>query len=157
MATAVVLGKTCTKCKRRQPLALFSPDRRYPKMLQSHCKPCKALGEKERRVRDGDRIRALDRERLRRNPEAKRAKDRKSKYGLSPAEFTAMLVAQDHRCAICRVDFSRVARGANIDHCHETGRVRALLCGPCNRGLEPIERPGFAEAARAHLDKYRSE
>lgn len=55
---------------------------------------------------------------------------RLSKRGISEDEFTALFDAQDGRCGICGR-----RRSLDIDHCHESGEVRGLLCGPCNRGI----------------------
>jgi hypothetical protein len=53
-------------------------------------------------------------------------------YGLSLEEYEAMLEAQDHVCAICGgPDSRRLA----VDHCHETERIRGLLCHKCNTAL----------------------
>jgi Recombination endonuclease VII len=62
--------------------------------------------------------------------EAGRAR-RLKRYGLTLADFDAMLEAQNGLCAVCGV---RPARTLNIDHCHETGDVRGLLCSGCNTG-----------------------
>jgi hypothetical protein len=53
------------------------------------------------------------------------------RYGLSRADFDAMAAAQDGECALCR----KVPRKLHVDHCHETGRVRGLLCPRCNTAL----------------------
>lgn len=56
------------------------------------------------------------------------------RYGLTTAQYDQMLDRQDGRCAICRRQ-PRTKRLA-VDHDHETGHVRGLLCDRCNRGLE---------------------
>lgn len=54
------------------------------------------------------------------------------RYGLTPEQYDAMLAEQDGRCAVCRCTSSR---RLHVDHCHETGRVRGLLCFNCNSAL----------------------
>ena len=48
-----------------------------------------------------------------------------------------MLDKQDRRCAICKTNDpkSKNERGWAVDHCHKTGKVRGVLCSPCNAGL----------------------
>lgn len=55
-----------------------------------------------------------------------------SKYGLLPGEYLAMEQNQFGRCAICG---QTPKRGLVVDHDHETGDVRGLLCFSCNSGL----------------------
>lgn len=43
-----------------------------------------------------------------------------------------MLAQQDGRCAICREQHEHLL---HVDHCHKSGRTRALLCRGCNNGL----------------------
>lgn len=60
----------------------------------------------------------------------------RSKYGISLAEYQALHEAQEGRCAICRRPETRTVRGRvqrlSVDHCHQTGRIRGLLCHTCN-------------------------
>ena len=56
------------------------------------------------------------------------------KHGLSLSDFDRMLKLQNGVCAIC----SRPPIGKtrlSIDHEHSSGKVRGLLCDPCNRAL----------------------
>jgi len=94
------------------------------------------------------------------NPEKIRVKNRRfrlrSKYGLSILQVDAMMVAQDHRCAICRTSFD-VARPC-VDHCHATGKIRAILCSPCNIGLGAFrDRPDLLDAAQLYLESFNKE
>lgn len=53
-------------------------------------------------------------------------------YGLAPGEYAALLATQGGKCAICGRASGKTRRLA-VDHDHETGEVRGLLCKPCNR------------------------
>ena len=53
-----------------------------------------------------------------------------AKYGLSAAEVEAMREAQGGVCAICRT-----APAVHVDHDHETGSIRGMLCFSCNAAL----------------------
>lgn len=61
------------------------------------------------------------------------------RYRIRLPEFMRMLDEQDHRCAICHVDFevgSKAKTGPNkpvVDHCHDQGHVRGILCHACNK------------------------
>lgn len=62
------------------------------------------------------------------------------KLNCTPALYNEMLEAQNYKCAICDKDYShktckdKKAKLA-VDHSHETGEIRGLLCMTCNRGL----------------------
>lgn len=53
------------------------------------------------------------------------------KYGITTADYLGMLEAQRGRCGICYRRYEMLV----IDHDHETGEVRGLLCSGCNTGL----------------------
>lgn len=66
----------------------------------------------------------------------------KQDYGLTPEEYDELLAAQGGVCAICRQPETTTDPRSQrpyvrlpVDHCHETGRVRGLLCHRCNRAI----------------------
>jgi hypothetical protein len=58
----------------------------------------------------------------------------RNRYGISLEQYEILLEVQDHKCAICK-DECLSGRNLAVDHCHESGRVRGLLCVNCNIGL----------------------
>ena len=58
-------------------------------------------------------------------------------YGSGVADYDRMFEEQEGRCAICGGTDSRSSRTEHffVDHCHETGQVRGLLCAGCNVGI----------------------
>lgn len=73
-------------------------------------------------------------------------------YGMKPGEFAAMLAAQGGVCAICRRPPADFRVSFAVDHCHETGAVRGILCFPCNSGMGALgDDPDRLEVAAAYL------
>ena len=67
---------------------------------------------------------------------ASRKSHLKKTYGLTIEEYENMFIEQEGRCAICGSEDSfSSSPHFHVDHCHTTGNVRGLLCGPCNQGL----------------------
>lgn len=52
------------------------------------------------------------------------------KYGISESQYRALLDHHQGRCGICDKE-----RPLVVDHNHDTGKVRGLLCHPCNKAL----------------------
>lgn len=78
------------------------------------------------------------------------------KFGITVEQFDAALAAQGGRCAICDTD-NPGTRTWHVDHCHETKRVRGLLCKSCNHGLGLFrDNPGTLLAAERYLQSHRS-
>lgn len=89
--------------------------------------------------KDGARIcRACGRrkqsEYRKRDPLAQVWRQRRHRYGIEREAYEAMLADQGGVCAICGRDEKLV-----IDHDHETGEIRGLLCHRCNFALGAVE------------------
>ena len=146
--------KQCSECKK---------EGRGPKPLSDFCKGSDKDGLQSM---CREHTRAYNRAWVKKNPEKNRAKgarfrkvspvayramslraNLKRSYGITVADYDAMFVAQEGKCAICECllvsqsDTSREFKGhppndvGRVDHCHATGRIRGLLCFSCNVGL----------------------
>jgi hypothetical protein len=72
-------------------------------------------------------------------------------YGITPERYTEMFSEQESRCAICRTDVPS-GKGWHLDHDHDTGQARGILCHRCNLGLGNFkDNPATLEAAIAYL------
>lgn len=70
--------------------------------------------------------------------EAERKRKRLVNYNLTAEGFNALWLEQKGQCAICNVSLVPKGRSANsavVDHNHDTGEVRGILCRPCNSGI----------------------
>jgi DNA-directed RNA polymerase subunit RPC12/RpoP len=132
--------KVCSKCGELKPASEYHEEsNRYG--LQAWCKQCNLQRNREWRERNREHVRAYAQHKYRQgDPLARRLiawrSELKRRYGLTPEQYEAMLVAQDYRCAICGTEsFTDCNRRALVDHDHETGEIRGLLCNRCNGGL----------------------
>ncbi|RPE45190.1 recombination endonuclease VII [Streptomyces sp. Ag109_O5-1] len=72
----------------------------------------------------------------------------KRKYGLTEVERDALIASQRGVCCICLS-----APAAHVDHCHETGRVRGVLCFSCNAALGQFkDQPEVIRRAAAYVE-----
>lgn len=87
-------------------------------------------------------------------PDAQRERHLKHRYGITPEERDALWLKQDGRCAACDVELVH-DRSTHLDHCHATGRVRALLCRPCNLTLGQVrESPEHLRKLAAYAETH---
>ena len=54
-------------------------------------------------------------------------------------EYEALLIQQDFKCAGCQKHESEFKRALHVDHCHQTGKIRGLLCHRCNVAIGALD------------------
>jgi hypothetical protein len=93
------------------------------------------------------------------NPDYYKNADLKKNYGVTLDWYREQHVKQGGFCAICNKPETTVIRGKPVslavDHCHDTGKVRALLCTACNRGIGMLKHDrDLLQKAIAYLETY---
>jgi hypothetical protein len=129
--------KTCPKCKISKRLTDFFKDNRKKLGVRSRCKKCceeETASWRQRNRSDYNNYAAAWRAK---NPEKQHASEIKRRYKLSIEQYNAMLVIQGMKCKICSKQHDHALKRGRlyVDHDHQTGAVRGLLCGACNSGL----------------------
>lgn len=129
------------------------PERVRESQKSYYARNREAQKEKNRRYRETNRERIrLNTLRYReRHPTSQRDRDLRTKYGITVGQYEDMLLFQGQRCAICHT--VRSARLLHVDHDHDTGQVRGLLCVRCNTFLGYIETMGLLAEAMGYLRK----
>lgn len=140
--------KTCSVCNEQKPADMFGIDHRNggPKY---RCKECDTHKQREWRRNKPD----YEKERYARFKPQTRERHLVRKYGVDLPTYSAMLRAQDGRCAICGAAEAEQFKGVlHVDHCHDTGEVRGLLCRGCNHMLGVVkDDPEVLQKAIAYL------
>jgi CRISPR/Cas system-associated protein Cas10 (large subunit of type III CRISPR-Cas system) len=111
-------GRVCTFCMHYKEWAEFAKDKDRPFGYRPVCKECRRKDQLKRYC-----------------PTKERAKELKKKYGITMEQYDEMLVAQHHGCKICGVSPEEHGKNLAVDHCHDTGQIRGLLCSYCNTAI----------------------
>jgi len=109
--------RTCSKCKREFP-ATREHFHKKGNGLRSWCKECC-----RERNKDPKRIAWT------------KNRDLMKLYGITLDDYNKMFAEQDGKCFICGTHVCSTGRALAVDHDHETGKVRGLLCANCNTAL----------------------
>jgi hypothetical protein len=143
--------KRCKTCGEVKPLVEFYAAKGMRDGRRNDCKSCNLAAKKVRyaanpqrhidrvrawQVENSERYNAYQRER-RQRPEIKQREREghlRRKFGITNEDYESMLAAQGGRCAICRRE-PNPKISLHVDHDHETGTVRGLLCVRCNNGI----------------------
>ena len=112
--------KICATCSKKLPFSSFSKNVSTPDNLSRYCRECCAVRKKKHKKIERNGV-------LKRN------------YGITLDDYNEILIKQNHVCAICGGEETLIIKGKNrdlaVDHNHETGKVRGLLCSKCNTAI----------------------
>lgn len=160
------MSKACTKCKETKLFAEFYKSRSNSG-YRSWCKQCTLEKDKERYHSNPEykdsKIGKL-RHKWNTDPEAwskrqltVRKSHLKRHYGMTLQQYQDLFDGQGGCCAICGEHHENVPhKQLMVDHCHETGKVRQLLCDLCNTALGKFrDKPELLDKAAAYLRKHR--
>jgi len=153
----------CPQCQISKPITEFHKRRNRPKGFRLPCKKCAnraavAKWKAGKKIKKPPAVSVYNRytssEKGKRTLFCYRLK---YAYGITIEQYEEMLALQNHQCAICATDFASLERRPCIDHCHETGVVRGLLCGNCNSALGKFkDSPEMLQRAMEYLLKHKA-
>ncbi len=109
--------QTCTRCDKEKPIEAFSKKREW---VDTRCKKCRNTLLKRWHLK---------------NPDYKRRSSLKNKFGITLEKYNEIFLSQKGCCRICGRHQSTQKKALAVDHNHESGEIRALLCQNCNVGL----------------------
>lgn len=150
------MKKFCYTCRKRKDVSQFYRDKRAKDGLQGYCKLCCKNTMKARYAADPDKFKAGQRRWLKENPEKAavvRMRAQAKRLGVTVEAIQAVNAACTTKCMICRKPWKPGTRKLDVDHCHNTKRVRGVLCGNCNTGLGKFkDDPALLQAAIDYLN-----
>jgi len=133
--------KVCTKCGVRKERSEYHKDSSRNDGIGAYCKECKLKTNNSWRKANPEEMK-----------QSQRRTRRKREYGVTREDYEIMLVNQNNECAICK---NSIGYEASVDHDHQTGKVRGLLCGKCNSGIGLLQdNPEILRSAAKYLDQY---
>lgn len=145
----------CRACGVEKPDEAFRVRKESGKR-RTECDECFKRLMRERYQADPEPRKAKIREYQAANPEKVRAWSRRNRpqqrrrqvYGMDRAAWDALVIAHGGCCAICGDQLVK----PHIDHCHQTGAIRGLLCSACNTGIGLLrDDPALLHSAIAYL------
>ena len=129
--------KKCTKCKETKKIDEFYTSKQKIDGLNPWCKRCK-LDQNKQYAKNPEvaaRKKAWREKYNLSTTDLRKFSRMKRLYGVNFEEYMEMMDSQNGKCAICKDKLIMKRRGIHIDHCHNTDKVRGLLCKSCNAGL----------------------
>ena len=114
--------KTCKLCleeKSTDDFYSFYDKWSNKKYVGARCKPCHQQYKRDSATTARNR----------------KAEKLQLRYGLTFEQWEQMRENENFSCMICGINEDEMGRKLDVDHCHSSGKVRGLLCNPCNNML----------------------
>lgn len=133
------MEKICNVCKKSKPLSKFNKVAKGKYGVYAKCKLC--CKEKQRIYREANPERTKEiqtqskEKRKREKPNDKFYNFIRAEFNMTPEEYETIRINQNFKCALCDRPESEFKKRLHLDHCHNSNKVRGLLCPKCNMGL----------------------
>jgi len=140
--------KTCKVCGIRKPIEEFYKSLKW---YQSYCKDCQSAFTKLWRRENKDHIKEYKQKQWARMPKEKKwNRHLIQRYGITVEQYMEILDKQGGLCKICGEPSKRLK--LSVDHCHNSKKIRGLLCERCNTLLGRVkDNPVILENAAKYL------
>lgn len=146
--------KKCKKCGVSKSVDQYGRHPNTRDKLRTSCKGCNSLSSAEWNKAHPEKVQAWREGNADRVQRIERNSRYQQRYGITLERYEALLAEQGGVCAICKSD-TLVKMHFSVDHCHKTGKVRALLCQHCNAGLGNFkDSPEIMDAAAAYVRHF---
>ncbi len=120
------INTLCPLCNLNKDREEFYRDKKKLNGISTYCKECTKIKSKGSYAKNPERAKKSMKEWREKNPEISKAIQAKSNFGISRQDYFNL----NRVCVICRSK-----ENLCIDHSHQTGRIRGMLCHSCNKGL----------------------
>ena len=142
--------KTCTMCGETKPTSAFrSRGGNMKHLLKSRCNTCLYKEHRKWAEQNPERVREY------RQKDSWTLAKRCARRGITPEELVDVYERQEECCAICKTEIELI--DSAIDHNHNTGEFRGVLCKRCNRALGMFkDSPTILRNALEYLDTFGS-
>ena len=138
--------KECCVCNTRKPFTDFFNYKNKNDGKSYRCKPCDDAARKKWSTKNPERAHLSQRQR-----------NLKCKFGVDLEWYEKQFKKQNYSCAICKSKTNKTSGNRefwnfSVDHCHDSGKVRGILCNNCNRALGLFQdNPELLEKAAEYI------
>lgn len=131
--------KLCKQCETEKSSDMFQKDISKKGGFRPECKECTAKNRKERY-----------------NPASNRRNNLQKTFGKGVLDtYQELFDKQEGVCAICSSAENGRYKHLSIDHCHDSGKIRGLLCNNCNRGIGLLkDNPELLRKAAEYVETH---